>query len=127
MTRRPPPPPATAGGFVRGIPQGRSLARRSLLWGAVLVVVAFALLAQLGENGIVSWWRLHRERAELRAEVERLEAANALLESRLQAIAEDPEALEKLAREKHGMLRPGEEAVTVIRDPEDAAGVSRSP
>ncbi|MCP4572332.1 MAG: septum formation initiator family protein [bacterium] len=119
MTRRPTSPPATAGGFVRGMPQGRHLARRSLLWGAVLVVVAFALLAQLGENGVVSWWRLRQERQELQAEVERLEAANAMLENRLQAVAEDPEALERLAREEQGMLRPGEEAVTVIRDPED--------
>ena len=37
--------------------------------------------------------------------------------------AHTPDALEKLAREEHGMLRPGEEAVTVI----DATGEPASP
>ena len=127
MNRRTTPPPQTAGGFVRGIPQGRNLARRSAIWGAVLVVVIFTVLAQLGENGIVSWWRLHGQQADLRREVEELDTANTELETRIAALAEDPEALEQLAREDHGMRRPDEEVLTVLREEDPDTGNPSSP
>ena len=77
-------------------------------------VAVFALLAQLGENGIVAWWRLRGREAEVRREVAELVRENVDLETRLESLREDPEALERLAREEYGMRRPDEEVLTVL-------------
>jgi cell division protein FtsB len=81
---------------------------------AVVTVAVFALLAQFGENGIVAWWQLRGREAALRDEVAELARANAALKERLRDLAEDPEALERLAREEYGMRRADEEVLTVV-------------
>ncbi len=103
-----------ADGFVRGNPPGADLARRSLLVAAAGTVAAFALLAQLGDNGIVAWWRLRGHEAELQHDVTEITAANAELDRRLEDLATDPEALERLAREEYGMRAADEEVLTVV-------------
>ena len=104
----------TTGGFVRGGPPGADLARRSLLVAAAGTVAVFALLAQFGDNGIVAWWHLRGHEAELRRDVSRITTANAELSRRLDDLADDPEALEHLAREEYGMRAADEEVLTVV-------------
>jgi len=99
---------------VRGAPQGAAFARRSLLVVVAGTVAVFALLAQLGENGIVAWWRLRAREAEVSREVAELVRENADLEARLEALKNDPEALERLAREEYGMRRADEEVLAVL-------------
>jgi cell division protein FtsB len=90
------------------------LNHRFLLIGAAAAVAALILLGQFGETGVASFWKLRGEEAQLRQEVARLQAANADLEARLEALANDPEALEKLAREQHSMRLKDEEVLTVL-------------
>jgi len=85
-----------------------------------VTVAVFALLAQLGENGVVAWWRLRGREAEVRREVAELTRENVELEARLTALSEEPEALERLAREEYGMRKPGEEVLTVLPGEESA-------
>ncbi len=99
--------------YARNLPQRGDLARRSLLAAVVVAAAVFAVLAQLGENGIVTWWRLRAETARLQLQVERIEQENAGVATRLAELADDREALEKLAREEYGMRRVEEEVLTV--------------
>ena len=99
--------------YARSLPQRGDLARRSLVAAVVVAATVFAVLAQLGENGIVTWWRLRAETARLQQQVERVEQENAAVSRRLAELADDREALEKLAREEYGMRRADEEVLTV--------------
>ena len=106
--------PAATDGFVRGNPQGNSLARHSLFFLVGLGLVIVTALVQFGENGIFAFFDLQGREAELRQEVAELESQTQDLDLQPQALAEDPEALEKLAREKHNMRRPEEEVLMVL-------------
>ena len=100
--------------FVRGRPAAGVLNRHSLsfLVGAGLLVLL--VLSQLGENGIVAWLHLSQRHETLEADVARLEEENRLLRARLDALRTDPEALEKIAREKYNMRRDDEEVLMVL-------------
>ena len=108
------PTPTARDGYVRGNPSSGVFNRQSvtLLIGISLTVLL--VLSQLGENGVVSWFKLRAAQKELRAEVAALEDENRALRERLDALQKDPWALEKLAREKYNMLGPGEEVLMVV-------------
>ena len=90
------------------------LNHRVLLGGGALALGALFLLGQFGDTGVASWWKLKAEETQLQEEVTGLEAANVELEARLEALTNDPEALEKLAREQHNMRREDEEVLKVL-------------
>jgi cell division protein FtsB len=72
----------------------------------VLAVWAYVLLA--GDSG---WLALRRERQQLdglQSQVARLEAQNDSLRLVLERMENDPDFLERVAREKLGMIRSGE-------------------
>jgi len=120
--------PSAVDGYVRGTPPRADIARRSLVFAVVAAFAVFAVLAQLGDGGIVSWFRLRAEEQELRREVADLETHNGIVEAQLEALTRDQDALERLARENLGMRRPDEEVVTVLRaDAVDSEKPARSP
>jgi type II secretory pathway component PulJ len=100
-----------------------ALKRPVLVFGPVaLLVVALALLTNvLPFRDIV---RQRQEIAAARSYLAELEAANAQLEERIEAL-QTPLEIERLARERLGYVRPGEEAFVVIDpgmdDPPEAA------
>jgi cell division protein FtsB len=107
--------------YIRGLPAGGVLNRRSLPIIVGIGLCLLLLLSQLGENGVLSWLHLRSAEEELRAEVAALAAENQRLQERLHALENDPWALEKLAREKYNMLGEGEEVLMVVSpspDPE---------
>jgi len=106
--------PAAGDKFVRGRPTVGVLNRHSvsLLVGAGLLVLL--VLSQFGENGIVSWFSVRARHQQLQEDVVRLEEENTLLRARLDALANDLEALEKIAREKYNMQRADEEVLLVL-------------
>jgi len=112
-------PPATGGNrvprrFLRGRPPGH----RSLRWPLLaLIALGLGLLTAttlLGDNGIATHRRLVRDRVAVTAEVERLRAQRRGLQSRIDALNTNPAALERIAREKYGMKRPGEAVIELI-------------
>ena len=90
------------------------LNHRLLLAGAVLASAALFLLGQFGESGVASWWKLRVAETHLQQEVTGIAAANQELEVKLDSLANNPEALEKIAREKHNMRDQDEEVLTVL-------------
>ena len=113
------------GGFVRFKPPTRGNRLRSVLLVTALILLGLVVVSQLGENGIISWLHLRGELAGLEREVETLEAANAELRRQLDALANDPETLERIAREKYNMRAKGEE-VLVVLPPRPAEETSES-
>jgi cell division protein FtsB len=87
-------------------------------WLAVAVVggaVLFALFG--GEYGIHDLRTLREAVAEEEAAIAELEAAIDSLRSELKALETDPEVLERVARERYGMIRPGEHLYRIERVP----------
>ena len=106
--------PAARDGFVRGSQPGNTLAHRSVIVVLSLGLVVLVALVQFGENGIFAFFHLQGRQAELQHEVAELEVRNHDMDRQLEALAKDPEALEKRAREGHDMRRPEEEVLLVL-------------
>jgi len=85
---------------------GKGTKRVVLLSLAALFV--FYLIASffLGERGVVKDIKLRREKAVLEKEVEELNKSNAELTREVEMLKDDPEYIERLAREQ-GLVKDG--------------------
>ncbi len=112
--------PAT-GPFLRGRPPASRRIRKPVLWlGAVAVAVLLAV-ALLGENGLRTYLGLRAERRQLETDVESLRTHHLELERGLAALdpeTGDPAALERVARERYRMRKPGETVIEVVGEGE---------
>jgi len=73
--------------------------------------------ALLGEHSIRSLLKLRAERSGLEAEVEDLRSREESLAADIDALDSDPEVLERVARERYRMHKPGETVIEVIGGP----------
>ena len=132
--RRPPARPA-AGGAKRPVAGKRPAARRptartkapakrartlspTRLLGALVasvLVVGFMLVAVFPTRTLLTQ---RADTAEARSQLAELEASNRQLTQRVAKLG-TREEIERIAREEHGMVRPGEEAYAVLPRPED--------
>ncbi|MDL1892753.1 septum formation initiator family protein [Sphingobacteriales bacterium CHB3] len=76
---------------------------------------AIALYALVGSHGILQRIRLQNQKAELVAKIQAAEEETKRLQSEAKALEGDPQAVEKVAREKYGMIREGETVYKVNR------------
>jgi cell division protein FtsB len=83
--------------------------RRRLATGAVAVLTMWLFLhVMFGANGMVVYRSKRTERQKLQAEIEKLQRENDLYEQQIKALQNDPQAIEKEAREQLHYTRPGE-------------------
>ncbi len=111
----------TKGPFLRGGQPAVKRIRRPALWIGAAAVAVLLTVALLGENGLRTYLGLREERVQLEAEVERLREHHEDLETGLAALDEetgDPEALERVARERYRMRKPGETVIEVVGEDE---------
>jgi cell division protein FtsB len=80
--------------------------RRRLL--AALGATALAWFILGGQQGLFALAMGQREKASLREQIAELSADNARLQAQADALARNPEACEKTARERLQLMRPGE-------------------
>jgi cell division protein FtsB len=66
------------------------------------------------DMGIVLWYQLHRERNQVKAEIDQLIQEDAELTNELDRLTNDKEYIKKIAREKFYMVKPGEKVFRVI-------------
>jgi cell division protein FtsB len=81
--------------------KGRVLAAVGVLGG-----LAFGVAG--GEYATWDWWQLRTELRRERAAVDSLRAEIDSLEAEVQALRMNPAEVERIARERYGMIRPGE-------------------
>ena len=88
-----------------------------LLMFATAVLLVDALV---GERGLVATTKARRQAAELQASVDEVRAENARLRETANRLESDPAAIESLARESLGLIRPGE-VLVVVKDVKPSA------
>ncbi len=88
--------------------------RRLMLASAVaLPVLLFALLT---DHGLIKRMSLEFEHDDLKAQLEIEQQRTDSLQRQIESLTSDTTLIEKLAREKYGMLRPGEKAYIIERE-----------
>jgi len=105
----------------------RSFLRRNLSW---LLAAALALLALhdvFGTHGLLAMRRSQQEAARLRKEIQTLNEENRQMQDRVKELKSDPAAIERIAREEMGLVRPGEHIFKIPPPPSDALPSSPQP
>ncbi len=87
----------------------------SLLGAAVGGVLVFSFF--FDEMGLEKYFRMRRHAQQLEHNIFQLERSNSALRRDLRRIRDDPFRVEFLARERLGMVRPGETVYQVVQPP----------
>jgi cell division protein FtsB len=95
--------------------------KRELVIGAAVVAAAIGVAVADESRGIRTWLELRRDLRVAQARVAELETRIESRESEVEALRNDPFALEQAIREDLGLARPGE---TVVRG---LSGTPRNP
>ncbi len=85
----------------------------------VLVVGIVTLLVGslfFGEMGVPQYLRMLSHAQQLEREIRDLERANADLRVEIERVQHDPVRIEELARERLGLVRPGETVYQIVED-----------
>ena len=95
--------------YVKTAKVARSTRRKKV---GLLVLIAAALYAlwalMVGEMGVIKYYRMHTQERTLRAEIGHLKQDNLRLMDDVRSLKSDPAYLERMARDKIGLARPGE-------------------
>jgi len=85
------------------------IVRRRIFWG-VGAVVCFYLLVPLivGDMGVVKYFKMRRTYDRLQQEIQQLSTENEKIEDEIHALRSDPDTIERIARDRLGLVRPGE-------------------
>ena len=83
---------------------------------AVLLYIAYSYLG--GSSGLIQYGRLQLRRIKLEKEISQLQARQDSLKQAIFRLQNDTTYIEKVARERYYMGRPGETIYTVLRQPQ---------
>ena len=101
---------------------------RRLILPVVVLLIAGYFIVFGGEYDLFDVRRLKRERAAEAAQLRLLRDSLALMRARVDSLENDPATLERLAREKYGMVKPGERLYRFAPPPADTASdTTRTP
>jgi cell division protein FtsB len=93
--------------------------RKTVHFLLIFVTLVLVLDALVGEKGLLETIRARRQYRELTTSIERLRAENGELREEVRRLREDPSAIESLAREELGLIRPGE-LLFILKDAKPA-------
>lgn len=79
------------------------------------IITALFIYLIFAEKGLIKRISLEIEKAKLKKEIELIEKENASLRQKIHELETNPKAIEKIAREKYGMAKEGEE-VFIIKE-----------
>ena len=72
------------------------------------------LMAIFHENGILNAYRFEQEQVKMKQENEGLRRQNALLKEEIVSLKSDPYTIEKIAREKLNLAKPGDQIYRIV-------------
>lgn len=100
--------------FYRGSPEFLTTPRRRAHHILIVLPVAlFLYLFAAGDNGVYHIWQRHRQIAAVRLEIESKAEENARLQEEVELLEKDLRTIERIARERYGMVRPNESVYMV--------------
>ncbi|HUU27206.1 MAG TPA: septum formation initiator family protein [archaeon] len=73
-----------------------------------------------GNYNVVSLWSLYQQKKALSQQVENLRIENQILADQIRSLKDDPETIEKVARENLGMAGKGETIYRILPEPKDS-------
>ena len=76
--------------------------------------ILLMIMAVFHENGILNAYRFEQEQVKMKEENAALERQNDLLRKNIQALKSDPYAIEKIAREKLNLTKPGDQVYRIV-------------
>jgi cell division protein FtsB len=85
--------------------------KKILLIGFAALLMVLIVTALFGKKGVVELRRYRRVLARQAETLKALEEKRARLEAEVRKLEQDPRAVEKQAREKLGLIAPGEKVV----------------
>ena len=75
----------------------------------IIFLIALVAVSVVGNRGLLRLYQMHRDRAALEREIERLSSVNATLTEEVHLLRTDPARIEGIAREELGLVKPGEQ------------------
>lgn len=91
------------------------LRRKAVVLAGVILIIGLVLGALFGDRGVLHLAEKRRRAQALEQEIARLENENDRLAREIRALKTDPRAVEAIAREALGLVKPGE-TVFLIED-----------
>ncbi|OGW41499.1 MAG: hypothetical protein A2010_07560 [Nitrospirae bacterium GWD2_57_9] len=82
--------------------------KKLLIAGAALFGVYLAAAFVFGEMGLVKYYRMRSQYRQLNQDILSMKQDNEKLLKEVQSLRSDPDCIERLARDKLGLARPGE-------------------
>jgi len=79
----------------------------------VLIFLALLFILSIGPRGFIQQIRVSQEKRKLEQEIQSLEVKKEELQEELEKL-DDPEYVEKIAREKYGMAKKNEKVYRVV-------------
>ena len=73
------------------------------------------LMAVFHEKGILNAYHLEQEQLKMKQENEGLRAMNEKFRQEINALKSDPYEIEKIAREKLNMIKPGDQVYNIVQ------------
>lgn len=87
--------------------------RKRRVWPGVILFCTLLFFLSIGKRGLIQQARVRIERYRLQKEIEVLKKKKEALETEKKALNE-PQVIEKIAREKYGMAKKNEKVYRVI-------------
>ncbi|MGB0035216.1 MAG: septum formation initiator family protein [Candidatus Acidiferrales bacterium] len=90
------------------VEQLREFLRRNMNWFLLTALAVLVLQDVFGTHGVLAMRRSQQEAAEIRKQIDKLDAENRKLQDRVKALKTDPVVIEHIAREEMGLAKPHE-------------------
>jgi cell division protein FtsB len=91
--------------------------KRIFVLGIAFLFLIMAVTSIFGKKGVMDIHRARQKLAELEAEALKLKQEKARLEAEIHELENNPRAIEKEARDKLWLIKPGEKVVVVPKPP----------
>lgn len=91
-----------------------------------LILVALAVDGVFGPHGFIATYRLKLEVQQAQRKTQQLKQENHQFTSQVQQLKSDPSAIERVAREKMGLVKPGQLVFKLAPKSSSKAGASSS-
>ena len=82
----------------------------------VTIIVGCISLLLFSDRGLINLWSLKKEKLEIQNEINDLRNQIALLEKEEEKLKFDEKYIEKIAREKFKMVKPGERVFKIVEE-----------